>query len=56
MMFSLHGKETETDAFLFFLATQLGKTVAELDGMSHGEYVQWQAYFEAKQAIEGVRR
>lgn len=55
-MFSLHGKPSETDAFLFFLATELGKTVAELDGMSYGEYVQWQAYFEAKQAVESVRK
>lgn len=54
-MLSLHGKPAELDGFLFYLATQLGKTVGELQDMEYSEYAQWAAYFEAKQAMEGVR-
>lgn len=48
MIFSLHGMESDADAFLYFLATQLGRTVAELDTMTYPEYVNWVAYFKAK--------
>lgn len=30
--------------------------VCELDEMSHVEYLEWQAYFEAKHAVESVQR
>lgn len=55
-MLSLNGKASDADAFLFFLATQLGRTVTELDVMPHSEYVQWAAYFKSKNAIENQRR
>lgn len=51
MMKALAGAESETDAFAFILAEKLGKTVGELDSMSHMEYVRWQAYVEARAAI-----
>ncbi len=56
MMLSLHGKTAELDGFMFHLAEKLGKTVRELQDMEYSEYAQWAAYFEAKQAMEGVRR
>lgn len=34
--------------FEFFLAEQLGKTVAELGEMDHAEYVKWMAYYGRK--------
>lgn len=56
MIFSLHGRESDSDAFLFYLGTQLGKTVAELDSLTYVEYVNWIAYFEAKNQRESMRR
>lgn len=56
MMLAMHGRESTTDAFLFFLAEKLGKTVAELGEMSHAEYVDWVAYWEAKRSFESVGR
>lgn len=56
MMFALHGRESEIDAFLFVLAEKLGKTVSELEAnMDHLEYTRWQAFFVAKQAMASVR-
>lgn len=52
MMLGLHGRPAEVDVFKFYLATQLGKTVEEVDGMAYSEYVQWAAYYTAKHAIE----
>lgn len=52
MMFALHDRPSEIDAFRFYLATQLGKTLAEIDLMPHQEYVEWGAYFTARHAIE----
>lgn len=56
MIFSLNGRESDSDAFLFFLATQLGKTVAELDSLTYVEYVNWVAYFKAKNQRESMRK
>ncbi len=55
MMLSLHGRPSTVDGFAFHLAEKLGKTVTELQDMDHAEYAAWNAYFVAKQAIEGVR-
>lgn len=55
MMFALHGRPSEVDVFAFHLAEKLGKTVEEIDRMSAVEYLRWQAYYTAKNAIEGVR-
>ena len=55
MMFALHGKPSDVDAFQFFLAEKLCKTICELQDMPASEYVQWAAYYKAKTAVEGVR-
>lgn len=55
MMLALHGRPSEVDAFSFFLATQLGCTLAVIEQMTHAEYVQWQGYFTAKHAIENQK-
>lgn len=55
MMFALHGRPSDVDVFQFFLAEKLGKTVGELQEMPASEYVQWAAYYKAKNAVEGVR-
>lgn len=51
MMLALHGRETEFDAFVYVLAEKLHKTVGEIEQMPHAEYVRWQAYFTAQNAI-----
>lgn len=56
MMFSLHGRPADVDAFQFHLAEKLGRTVGELADLPYDEYVGWQAYFTAKAAIEGTRK
>lgn len=60
MMIGLTGTDTkeqlEFDAFMYFLATQLGKTVEQLDGLSHREYIGWSSYFKAKHAIENPKK
>ena len=56
MMLALHDRPSEVVAFRFYLATQLGKTLGEIDDMPHDEYVQWGAYFTAKHAIENKTR
>jgi hypothetical protein len=57
MMLSLNGRPSDANAFLFFLATELGKTVGELEAqLSYAEFVQWQAYHTAKNAIENQRK
>lgn len=44
------------DPFPFTLARDLGCTVAELDErLSHGEYVQWRAYYVWEQAMREFR-
>lgn len=55
-MIGLTGTSTtevlEHDAFLYFLAKELGKTVAELVAtLSHIEYLGWSAYYTAYHAI-----
>lgn len=54
-MLGLNGQPSEFDVFSFFLARELGRTVAELDTMSMDERTKWSAYYEAKTAIEGMR-
>jgi hypothetical protein len=57
MMLSLNDRESHLDAFRFFLAQQLGMTVADLEArMGHQEYLEWVAYFTAKRAMEEVAR
>lgn len=54
-MLGFHDRPSEVEVFSFFLARELGKTVAEIEQMSHAEYVRWQGYFTAKHAIENKR-
>jgi hypothetical protein len=53
-MLALNGRESDIDAFAFTLAKELGKTVAEIEDMSHAEYVGWQAYYKVQGALKGV--
>lgn len=55
MMLGLNGRPSDVDVFLFYLATQLGKTVGEVEEMPNAELVRWRAYFTAKHAIEHMR-
>lgn len=43
------------DSFRYFLATELGKLPGELEDMPVSDYVAFAAYYEAKNAMEGVR-
>lgn len=54
-MLALNGAESPLDGFRFFLAEKLGKTVGELDTMTMEEYVSWQAYYEVRNAVAGMR-
>lgn len=51
-MLSLLQQPSDLDAFAFFLATKLGKTLGEIEAMPLAEYNAWKAYFTAKHAIE----
>lgn len=42
----------ERDPFDFMLAKDLGKTLAEISAMEHGEYVQWRAYYRYQAASD----
>lgn len=53
MFFSSVGKPNpdggETvDAFSYFLADRLGRTLGELDDMPHAEYVGWVSYHKVR--------
>lgn len=55
MMLGLNGRAQDmVDTFGFFLAHKLGRTVKDLEEMPHDEYVGWQAYFEVRNALEGM--
>lgn len=54
-MLALNGAPSEVDAFMFHLARELGKTLAEIGEMSHEEYVLWRAYYTAKHAMENMK-
>lgn len=57
MMLGLHGRPTRTyDVFAYYLATQLGCTVGDIEQMPHPEYLGWVAYYTAKNAIENKRK
>lgn len=51
----LNGRQSDVDVFRFILAEKLGRTVAEIDEMSHAEYVGWIAFHEARNASENMR-
>lgn len=53
MLLSMHGRESIVDSFRYTLAEKLGRTVEELEGMSHREYVGWQAFYMARGSMEG---
>lgn len=53
-MLALCGRASEVDVFPFFLAEKLGKTLSEIEGLSHAETVRWAAYYEAKAACENL--
>lgn len=55
MVLALHDRPSDVDVFAYFLARELGRTVAEIEDMPHAEYVNWRAYFTAKHAIENLK-
>lgn len=55
MMQALHGKGDTDEAFPYFLAEHLHKTVREIQDMDHDEYVGWISYITAKNAKLGER-
>lgn len=55
MMLSMVGEPSEIDFFKFQLAKDLGKTIGEIDGMTHREYFEWQAWYTAS-AVKGSER
>ena len=52
MMLAFMRQPSQIDADLYFLAYQLRKTVAEIQELTHQEYVNWLAFFKAKVALE----
>lgn len=52
MFFASVGEESDVDLFAFFLADRLGKTLAELDEISHAEYVAWSSFHKVRQQQE----
>lgn len=55
-MLALHDRPSEVDPWRYFLALELGKFPHELDDMPYSDYVNFQAYFTAKHAIESTRQ
>lgn len=52
MMLSLNGCYSSLDAFEYYLAEKLGRTVGELrETMDQAEFVEWQAYQVAQNAV-----
>lgn len=57
MMLAMHGRPSEVDPFLFTLAKDLGKTVAEMEAtMTTLEYSEWQAWYMVQGAMAQARR
>lgn len=58
-MHAFHGVREDggehVELFAFHLARELGKTVAEIEGMPHREYASWDAYFKSRNAVASVR-
>lgn len=54
-MLALCGRPSDVDVFPFYLAEKLGRTVAEINELSHAEYVGWMAYWESKNATENMK-
>lgn len=54
MFFASVGREggEGVDVFAYYLADQLGKTLAELDDMPHAEYTGWKSFHKVRQQQE----
>lgn len=50
------GQESEVDAFAFFLADRLGKTLADIDQMTCAEYAGWISFHKVRQQQEDLAR
>lgn len=55
MILGLHKRESEEDVFLFYLASQLGKSLSEVEEMPYSEITRWRAYYTAKSALENQK-
>jgi hypothetical protein len=45
----------ELDTFPFILGEKLGKTIEEIDRLSHQEYLMWRAFFVYRNALQDMR-
>lgn len=55
MFFALHGRDSEINAFDFYLAEKLGKTIAEVHSIPNAEYVQWISYYTIRNEMQKVQ-
>lgn len=53
---SVHGRESDVEAFDYFLARELGRFVSDIEAMPYPEYLGWASFFKVKAAREGMRR
>lgn len=56
MFLAMHGQPSEVDAFLFFLATKLHKSVEELTQLPAVEIQQWRSYWAVRHQAEDLAR
>lgn len=56
MFLAMHGKPSEIDGFLFFLAEKLSKTITELLSLPAVEIMQWRSYYAVKHQAEELAR
>lgn len=54
MFFASVGQPSEVDVFAFYLCEKLGRTLADLENMTHAEYAAWSAYYKVKRQQEDL--
>lgn len=55
MMLALHGRPSDTDAFLYVLAQDLGMSVAAVMDLDNIELLNWRAFYTARHANQNQR-
>lgn len=56
MFLSSVGQESDVDLFSFFLADRLKMSLAQIEDMSHSEYLAWSSFHKVKQQQEDLAR
>lgn len=54
MFFASVGEPSDVELFRYFLARELGKTLADLEDMECAEYAGWISYYKVKQQQEDL--